>query len=64
MRDKTLSMEQKMTYFLMMSKPEQLPDNPNIPDNSKLGMKVKFLIDSGKMSIKFDSNGVLRCTSN
>ena len=50
MKDKTMSIQQKLTAFMMYSDPKQLPDNPNAPDFTDLGVSIKKLIDSNKIA--------------
>jgi hypothetical protein len=59
--NKSLNIEQKMTYFMMFAKPEELPDNPNKETFLELGKKIKSLVDSGEITLTgFDENGVLQ----
>ena len=60
LKDKSLSLQQKLTTFMMYSDPKMLPDNPNAPDFSELGVTIKKLINDGKIKFgKMNSQGVV-----
>lgn len=60
-KDRTMNMEQKLLWFLMLSKPEHLPNNPNVADHTELGRKLKALCDSGTIRLSLDADGKV-CT--
>lgn len=57
MKDKSLSMEQKLVSFLALTDPKMLPDNPNYVSHDDVGEKILNLVKSGTISLgKFDEN--------
>ena len=61
LQDKGTSMEHKMLAFLMFSTLDTLPDNPNAPDFTNLGVQIKKLVDDEKITIgKMNSHGLLQ----
>ena len=61
MKNPHMNMNQKLVAFLMTTPPSQLPDNPNAQSHYDLGLKVKSLIDEGRIVIKgLDQNGALQ----
>ena len=64
LQDKSLSMNQKMTYFMMFSDPNAMPHNPNHNDYHDLGVQIKTLITSNKIQLThFDENFILHFKS-
>lgn len=51
MNDKSLSLTQKLTAFMMYTDPKIIPANPNAVDYHDLGVQIKNLVDSKKISI-------------
>lgn len=65
LQDKSLNMNQKMTYFMMFTKPNEMPHNPNYNDFHDLGTKIKELVSSNKIQLThFDNDFILhfKCT--
>jgi len=55
--DKSLSLSQKLTAFMLYTDHKMIPENPNAVDHYDLGVQIKKLIDSKKISINgFDSD--------
>lgn len=60
--NKDLTMNQKMATLAAF-----MPDIPGMSepdDNHKLGMKIKRLVDEGKIRLKFDKNFKLEIITN
>ena len=57
LNDKSLSLSQKLTAFMMYSDPKMIPENPNAVNHDEVGVQIKKLIDTKKISINgFDKD--------
>ena len=64
MNDKSLSLSQKLTAFMMYTDPKIIPAHPNAVDHHDLGVQIKKLIDSKKISINgFDNDFNIQVSS-
>lgn len=58
LRDKSITMQQKLTAFMLFTDPKQIPENPKANTHIDLGMQIKHLIDTQKIAFgKMQPNG-------
>tara|TARA_B100001996_G_C18659131_1_gene592388 strand:+ start:1311 stop:1535 length:225 start_codon:yes stop_codon:yes gene_type:complete len=52
MNDKSMNLQQKLLSYMLFSKPEEIPHNPNVYDFIEEGKIIKKMVDEGKITIK------------